>query len=437
MKTVIAVGFYDDFARFYLELKKELVKLNYKFIYFSIYPSGFIYFLTRFNKCSLISLKARTRSLIYHFKYRNQLKIDSDYYLGVNLNEVIHYHLNLKIGTESSLKILAMSYVDLIGSIFLKTQPDILYLSGDTRLSIEVFSRIARRYKTRVYYFEQGPFGTTIIDERGVNANASIRNYEFPTTNIDNVKQSVFVKQFLNRSRSKKYNRSPIYRSSDYIFQYLLDKFLFLPMDIKMTKEVRVSKTLYDSVEKKFYHNCFLLILQVPYDANMLHHSPLYKNHFSIVKDLFKNLPSDYKLVVREHPLFKGKYEKELYQFLVENKISLDQNDLQFSINHARAIVVNNSTVGIEAIAQLKTVVVLGNAYYDREDICLKLKKSSDLKNLLLSAVKYKVPEDNIYRFLYYLFKNYLYVGHFRDKELVAPKEIVTKQFNEYEKQNT
>jgi len=201
-----------------------------------------------------------------------------------------------------------------------------------------------------------------------------------------------------------------------------------------MEKETIEIKDIYLSLstdviveEKKI----FLLILQVPYDVNMVYHSPFYTNHFEIVKDVYSNLPLNTQLLVREHPLFKGKYEKELFEFMYQNKISLDSDDLYSSINKSDVIIVNNSTVGIEAISKLKTLVILGNSYYDNTNICLKLKEKDNLNNLLSSAIDFVIDKKNVLSFLDDFLNNYLIDGHFRDTKLIASKNIAKEILND------
>jgi hypothetical protein len=45
------------------------------------------------------------------------------------------------------------------------------------------------------------------------------------------------IKRFFSRKKSNKYKRSPIYRGSDYIFQYLFLKIGLVPVDIKMEEQ--------------------------------------------------------------------------------------------------------------------------------------------------------------------------------------------------------
>ena len=119
------------------------------------------------------------------------------------------------------------------------------------------------------------------------------------------------------------------------------------------------------------------------------------------------------------------------FTFMYKHNISLDTNDLYNSIQGADVIIVNNSTVGIEAISKLKPVVVLGNSYYDNNKICLKLKDKNILDNLLNDAIHFNINEKNILDFLNNFLNNYLIDGHFRDCELIAAKTIVKEILND------
>ena len=431
---ILSIGYYDDFARFFLEIKKEFIKKdkNITFKYLSLYLSGYLYFLFRLENVSFFSFKVWTNKILNKNKYLNIIP-ETNIYKGVELKKIIKYHTLLNEEDELELKLQAIAYINIIEKLLIEFNPDILILSGDSRMSIEIFNIKAKELNIKTYYFEQGPFGTTILDTKGVNANASFRNKEIVTDkSIEEMSNS--IENFYKRQRSAKYKRNPVYRGSDYIFQYLFSKIGLIPIDIKMEKETIEIKDIYLSLstdviveEKKI----FLLILQVPYDVNMVYHSPFYTNHFEIVKDVYSNLPLNTQLLVREHPLFKGKYEKELFEFMYQNKISLDSDDLYSSINKSDVIIVNNSTVGIEAISKLKTLVILGNSYYDNTNICLKLKEKDNLNNLLSSAIDFVIDKKNVLSFLDDFLNNYLIDGHFRDTKLIASKNIAKEILND------
>ncbi len=432
---IMAVGYYDDFARFFLSIKKELKKevKNVEFSYLSLYFSGYLYFLVRLQSSTYFSFKVWINKIFKQTRYRDIIN-NNKVYKGIELDSVIKYHMLLDASNEMNLKLQAISYIDIIEKYFKKNRPDILLLSSDSKLSIEIFDIKAKELDIKTYYFEQGPFGTTILDDKGVNANASFRNQLFELDNTSIELKEEKIKKFFQRKRSIKYKRNPIYRGSDYILQFILSKIGLLPIDIKMQKEVKIITDEYINLLKNKYaedKTIFLLVLQVPYDVNMVYHSPFYNNHFEVVQDVYKNLPQNSQLLVREHPLYKGKYEKGLYTFMYKNHISLDTNDLYSSIDKADVTIVNNSTVGIEAISKFKPVVVLGNSYYDNDRICLKLREKSNLHNLLNDAINCEIDKDNILLFLDCFLNDYLIDGHFRDTKLLSAKIIAKRLLND------
>ena len=417
---ILTVGYYDDFARFFLSIKKELKTRNpnIQFNYLSLYLSGWLYFIVRFQRASFFSFKVWVNTFIKRNKYNEFL--NNKFYKGINLDNIIRYHLYLEPSLELKLKKQALSYIDIIEEYLNKYNPDVLILSGDSRMSIEIFNFFAKKLKIQTFHFEQGPFGTTILDRKGVNANASIRDKkDFKIeSELSEIKKEIDI--FFNRKKSVKYKRNPLYRGSDYLLEKGFKYFNIIPPDTLIGKVVNANIPEYKLLSNKWYEDkkVYLLILQVPHDVNMVYHSPFYKNHYSIVKDVYSSLPDDSQLVVREHPLFKKKYEPELYKFMSKEQITLDCNGLYDSIDKCNVVIVNNSTVGIEAILKLKPVVILGNSYYDNDLICIKLKNKGDLKGLLKVASEKIVNENDVFSFLHYFVYIFLIDGHFRDKKI-------------------
>jgi len=424
---ILVVGFYDDFARFFLNLKKELKRNNKDicFDYYSIYFSGVLYFISRFHKVTFISFIAKVKAVLNCKKYRNLLKKDSEKYKNISLTEVIEYHRKLNNSSIQHLKFQAMAYIDIIDQEFLLNRPELVILSGDSRMVIEIMNLKCKEYKIETYYFEQGPFNTSIIDKEGVNANASIRD-KWPSSNSSAIEKEKAVYAFFDRKPGRKYKRNPVYRGSDYLLQVLLKILGFLPPDIEMEKKKYIKSPVYKSLDFQVnFKTTYLLILQVPYDVNMVFHSPFYNDHTSIVKDIYKNLPNNSSIVVREHPLYRGMYGDELYKFLLDKQIVVDCGRLDESLSSAEVVIVNNSTVGIEAIAKYIPLVVLGDSYYDSSKLCLKLLEKDDLGNLLEKALSYKPDRLDVLNFLDYLLNKYLIDGHFRNNQLVSTEQIV------------
>lgn len=435
---IVAIGFYDDSARFFLSIKQKIkVDNKIKFKFLSLYFSGFLYWILRDNDTSFFSLKAWLNVFFNRKKY-NKIIDSSDVYQRINLSDIIKYNYLLDNKNEKLLKLQAISYIDLIAELLIKEQPDVIIHDGDvSRMAIEIISIKAKELNIKCFYFEQGPFNTTIFDHIGVNANASIRN-----DNINDIDYSENINSkinsFINRKKEKKFKRNPVYRGSDYIIQFLFSKTKLVPIDIIMEAKTKINQNAYSLLSKyssavNTEKNVFLLILQVPFDVNMLYHSPFYSDHYSIVKDIFNKLPQDSILKVREHPLYKNKYETSLYEYMLNNNIFLDDTELYTSIKNANVVIVNNSTVGIESIFMNKPTIVLGNAYYDRDDICLKLKDRSELNDLLLKSLLHTTNKVKIISFMNYFLFTFLIKGHFRDKELKMQDVIINKIGDTYE----
>ena len=112
---------------------------------------------------------------------------------------------------------------------------------------------------------------------------------------------------------------------------------------------------------------------------------------------------------------------------LKKHNISLDSEDLYASMNNATVVVVNNSTVGIEAISKLKPLVVLGNCYYDNNKLCLKLNEKKELKKVLKDSLTFTPLKVDVINFLYSFIQEVLIDGHFRDKNLVMSNEVLKR----------
>ncbi|WP_439151668.1 capsular polysaccharide export protein, LipB/KpsS family [Winogradskyella sp.] len=424
---IICFSTFDKFSRFYLDIERNLkTKYTGHIIVkiYSLYFSGFLYTFLRFKFSSWISLKAwrLARKNKNHYK---EIIETQDQYKGLYFNNLTKFHVALddRISTEA-LQLQALAYIDVFDTIYSKFQPDYIISIGDSRMCIEIGIALAKLKNITVFYIEQGPFNTTFFDNKGVNANISIRE-DFKTLDL---KEDANFSSIAVINKTKKYNRSPLYRGLDMIIKSLFEKTRFYPPDLKFTdinsytsKRWIINKEHSSTLHKPIY----LLILQVPLDVNMICHSPFFKTHLDIVKSVYKNLPEGIDLVIREHPLYIKKYESELYDFVSKNNILIDNlTNLDESLKTAKVVIVNNSTVGIEALLNYKTVVVLGNAFYDDKKIVLKLKSKDELKVVLESALKYQPNKINIDNFKALLFNKVLLDGTISDKNLKSSRAI-------------
>lgn len=428
---IICIGTLDKFSRFFLKLRKELNSYNKTELYVhSTNASGFLYTLLRLKYSSWISVKSWILALRKRKQYLEIIKSEANY-KSINFEQLIKYHLNLnKSISKKNLLLQCLAYIDLFESSISKISPDLIILIGDSRLSNETCMKVAQKHKIKTYFVEQGPFNTTVFDEKGVNANASIRHYKTDTSiSLEEISE---IKKILNQPKPQKYRRSPFYRGIDLCLDFFLNRFYIYPPDLKNTDTYPSFSNTSITTEKTWAENKtankFLLILQIPMDVNMVYHSPYFKSHFEIVTKVHKSLPDNSELIIREHPLYKNKYENTLYKYCETEKINFDYSkNLKLSLEKANVIIVNNSTVGIEAISLRKTVVALGNSYYDDSDICLKYSPKIDLKTLLQKALDHRIDNKKVNNFLNEFLLKYLVQGFITDKELIAAKEISKK----------
>lgn len=404
--NILINGYYDDFSRFFIALKKDLKKKNAKVYFHHSYFSGFLYSFLRLHRSVWISFQAYVFSKFRKDVIQANFKRVSKEY---NLQYVIEYHSKLhKKKFDDQLKNLAVAYILILENFLSLKKIELIISSGDSRLFNRVLKSIAEKNRIKILYFEQGPFNTTIIDSKGVNANCSFRY-----VNSENK---------LSRNKAKvsqiKYNRCRIYRGLDLILQFLLNALNLYPIDLvekwKYDKSIILESSKFKTKELKEY---ILIILQVPYDANMIIHSPLVKSSSHMLECVMNSITTETKIVVREHPLFIGKYEKSLYEFIEKNSnVFIDKTDLKSSIRNSSAIVVNNSTVGVEAIKFKKKILVLGDCYYDNLKEVIKIKNLKDLKVHLNSSGNLNAESNGNYN-LSMLCDN-LIEGHFRNKDL-------------------
>ncbi|WP_296380993.1 hypothetical protein [Winogradskyella sp.] len=433
--TVICIGYFDKFSRYFLDIERHLknnhdVSINFKI--YSIHFSGFLYTLIRLKPSSWISFKAWCLAYIKR-KYYLEIISQSNTYKGLVYEDYLSFHKGLnKNINQNKLRLQALAYIDLFDKAYRSNRPDYLLAIGDSRLCIEISVALAKLKKIKIYYIEQGPFNTTFFDDKGVNANLSFRDR---IDTIKNLNEKSNAKTEIDTD-SKKYNRSLIYRGFDMLLMKLFQQTALYPPDIKYTdvnsyRKYRNFDLNKLSTPKK--DKTFLLILQVPQDVNMINHSTIFNSHFEILKSVHSNLPKGAKVIVREHPLYINKYENELYDYISKHNIIIDNlTPLTNAIDMADVVVVNNSTVGIQSIFRYKTVVVVGNAFYDNEKICLKLTHKDQIKTILKQALTHQTNTTEIDSFKNVLFSTVLLNGSITDKDLKSSKHIANHLLADY-----
>jgi capsular polysaccharide export protein len=316
---------------------------------------------------------------------------------------------------------IAKLYVDYFITSLKHRAPEKIIISGDSRVQSRAMKVAADHLEIDAFYFEQGPFGTTVLDHIGVNANASFVE-AVNWRNSDNMSGN----KYSARKKRRSYWR---------ILDYLFENFFLLLGFVELKEEKSISNVfkrntlglLYKTKrEKSLELYDILLVGQVPYDANILLHSA-YANFSEIIEKLQCVFP-DKTILFREHPLYRGCYEKTLYR-LAKKKDNFhisNCKNLNDDIAKCKNIVVVNSLTGLEVILRhRRSIWVLGDAIYGKLSAC----KITELDRFQLFE-KEELTQAQYDEARNWFDANYLR-GHFRDDNLDTFCEAVLEKIDD------
>ncbi len=435
---ILVISFYKDFARYfaYIEKNASSVYSNVEFVNLALYPCAWLYLLRNGLSSALVPFSLR--------KPVHNIHPHTVEYHGYNLESLIQY-TSSSLGYQShssrhNLKLRAAAYLDLYERLLSDRSYSFIICPGDTRLPVETCIAVAKRYDIKVWFFEQGPFRTTLFDRKGVNYNAS---FSCKTGIVDSDSDSDSdLTEFIRRNQqmsggaySSSESRNIAERCIDWLTLFLMHppKILapILPVELKTGDHLFdfLWKLLKRNVSKRKFlsHSIsarrppyIALLLQVPFDAQMISHSPLYNSIEELVQDVIESAPANHLVVVREHPLHVGMYPTAVYdtvnnshRALVDNTTPLDE-----LIAGSSVVVLNNSTAGLDSMRLGKTLVVLGDAYYAHRDVVYRLDEKSNLSALLQRAIDNPICPELIRRHLLWIITRCHIPGHYHDRYL-------------------
>lgn len=434
MKKILFTCYYYDFSRFlyqvYSEYKSQVEGSSAKFICF--YPSASHYF-SKIEDSSIEVFSTYNINRAVNV-VSGDYDVNNDYYFSY---ESINDH------SEKIKKMAAIEHSNFI--VFWKEilkDVDVVISSGDTRPQTTIMLSIAKELGIKIFYFEQGPFNTTIFDRNGVNANVSFKpNFDYSDDSFHSIVSQVKPEKYFNELNLI----DKIFSYIDWLYMYptkltynyipvysRLDGALLKKIYHKIFKKKRFSSVV--NVDVNYIDSKYILLpLQLPTDAQMICHSSLFDSVQNIVEEVKHALPKGYNLVIREHPLLINGYPKAMYDFVNKNDdIIIDSfTPLDEQIKKSEIVIVNNSTSGLDAIIRMKKVIVLGDAYYKYKEICFPVNNRDELKEVVEKAINASVPEENIKSFICNLYESYLFKGHFQDREIKNAKTISEYIINE------
>lgn len=156
--------------------------------------------------------------------------------------------------------------------------------------------------------------------------------------------------------------------------------------------------------------------LQVHDDTQVIVHSPRMRTMEELVAAALAALPEGYDLIVKPHPADEGRRDYDAIEKMLAGTRGriVYRADTARLIRRSSAVVTLNSTVGLEALAFMKPVVVLGDAVYAGRGITVDVPDPRELPAKLAEAVRFRPDEEEIKRFLDYFIFEYLRPGDLR-----------------------
>lgn len=376
---ILTYGYYDDFANFFLNLRDYHQKLYSNTEYSFLTPN-----LSGYNTWSDANKFLLNPSLFgtanFELSELEFTEITALYTLQAKEHNIKH------IKKKCSL----------VNDILNTLEPDIIIISGDVRPNPKIISILAKKKGIPVLFFEQGPLKTTLISKSGVTAN---HIPYLPLGQIKKKKPYSFI--------MKKYNPYRIKRLWDLLQIFTTDpetEFNFLSILRRYSKKSHSQS--YVNIKKRR----ILFSLQVPNDINWIFHSNFH-NISQLMKYLSMLLPNNIDVVFREHPMFQGSYDNELYtmitlrdNFYLDGKATVEWGKYD-------AMITVNSLMTFEAISAAVPVGLLGKSCYaNMATDCSSYSKLSLFVSKVLAG-ECKAPSNEEQK---HYIKNSFISGHFR-----------------------
>lgn len=421
-KKILFLSFYESNSR-YIHKLSELIKNKYDFdsIQLCLYSSSIKY--CKKNNLSYIDLPKLCRQ---NTSNKENVSVDRELY---------SFHCSLFPELESEFKKVAQEYLNYYININWEDIKAIVFI-GDRRLYSSIGAKIARKNKVETIFFEPGPFGTMIFDPIGVNCNMSISNIsiECMRKDIDELEKKYLLEEFFSNKGNRKFYSHNTLAYLNKVFDVIqsippqmfrrFSKLELLtgegfvesvPYLLNRLPYLNTKKNNKFDIKNNFSGKYIFVPLQVPKDVQVIENGGDYKTIDKMISELSINIPSDYKLVIREHPMNKGRYGEYLYKIVDNNENMIIDNltSINDLIDGADLVVVINSTVGFEAAIRGAAVLALGKTYYHH--IVSTMNKEISLCENITNAIHNKCDYEIVELYAAYLYKHYLVKDNYKN----------------------
>jgi capsular polysaccharide export protein len=416
MTKIVTLVYYHSMARFFCGIEDAWKQFepDAEFLHLAVFPSAWAYL--RVHRRKTVSLSWRS--------YLSGTAAPN--VSGNELEAMIRFHAsdpNIDPSQVGRLQRQARKMLHVCASLVKQFNPDIAIISGDTRLPAESLIRALKGQQTVSWYFEQGPYRTTVLDRQGVNANCSFRR--------ELARLEASGPPFQPRTNSGRWTNK---------LYTLLDRLTFaqasvtrlmppdlMPYSLRKCPQARYARLSSKVLQQPDTRKVVLVAMQVPEDANNIYHNPLGLDDVGLLRLVLDNVESGWTVVVREHPLYRRKYSPSFYALIeASDNVILSQASLQQDLDRSRTTVTVNSLTGLDAFARGHRVIVLGESFYDHLPGIETLQSGSSLRALLIREHQPSVDQPASL-LLGPLIDKYFFKGHFTDVDLSFTRTIASR----------
>ncbi len=190
----------------------------------------------------------------------------------------------------------------------------------------------------------------------------------------------------------------------------------------------RPVRTVYPEMEP-LPKNFIFVPFQVPIDIQIKKFSPWISDMISFYEEIVQAAETfpHLNFVIKEHPSWKypicdrvRRHPRVHFANMYPTKELLES---------AQAVVVINSTVGLEALAQRKRVIVLGKAIYNLPGLVMQAHEGRDAFHRCLAQIdNFELDPAILLGFLGHVYHEFLTRGNWNDPPQNFPREVARKQ---------
>jgi len=151
---------------------------------------------------------------------------------------------------------------------------------------------------------------------------------------------------------------------------------------IKKFWQIELNKLYYTKIFRKkpitYLENkkFFLITLHMQPEASIDVVGRYYEDQYQLIKNVWRILPNDYYLVVKEHTNAIGNRGRSFFKKCVSLKNVIIVNELESShilLNKAESVFTNSGTIALEGALFNKDVFVFSNIFFDKLSKCHKI----------------------------------------------------------------